>query len=219
MTTRQTFLMNIKNMYILKKRYFSILCLYLPILWLSACGTTNQKPTQTIKEDLPEVSTKKTILSEIEQANLQSAKDFLTTKNFDNAKSLLLSLARKHKANHSVQANLALAFYELGEYQEAFKHAFIASSLAPKNPQIHNLKGLIAVKIQKFKDAEKHYQEALNIESKYALAHYNLAVLCDVYFQDIPRAYKHYNEYLTLVNQSDQDVKDWVEQLKYSIEQ
>ena len=63
------------------------------------------------------------------------------------------------------------------------------------------------------KEAEKHYKEAIKNKNDYAIAHYNIALLYDVYLQDIKSAIPHYERYMKLINNKDKSTADWLEQI------
>ena len=65
--------------------------------------------------------------------------------------------------------------------------------------------------------ARDYYLRAIEIKDNYALAHYNLALVYDIYIQDIPKAIGHYQKYLALIKRKDQKTAEWVEQLKASM--
>ena len=194
-----------------------ILSLSITSFVLISCASS--PTTSSTSAPKAKISTKKTTLSTADAQNYQQAKDHMVSGDFKNAQKRLLPLAKKHEGLYDIHANLALCFYKLNAIDNASKHADIAAKLDTKKAQVHNLRGLIAVEKKAFKSAETHYKQALQIDKNYALAHYNLAVLADIYFQDVNTAYSHYNKYLTLIDGQDQDVKDWVDQLKYSLEQ
>jgi len=77
---------------------------------------------------------------------------------------------------------------------------------------------LIAVSRGKYKEAETHYLTAIKLDNKNASAHYNLALLYDVFYQDIRSAIPHYEQYLALINQEDEDTLNWVEELKLNLQ-
>ena len=185
---------------------------------LTSCANHETKSTSKTPETV-KIDRKPTTLSAADEIDYQQAKDALDTKDYKRAKSLLQKLNKRHPSNESIQGNLAITYFNTKEFNFAKKHADIAKELNAKNPKILNLLGLIAVENHEFKDAESFYEDALKLDKAYAYAHFNLALLCDVYFQDVDRAYQHYTRYLALVDGADQEVKDWVEQLKYSLTQ
>ena len=68
--------------------------------------------------------------------------------------------------------------------------------------------------MEKYKQQKKHYKEAIENKNDYAIAHYNLALLYDIYFQDVAKAIPHYEKYMELINNEDKNTADWLEQIK-----
>jgi len=86
-----------------------------------------------------------------------------------------------------------------------------------KNPNLAQELKLLAYLEQlngEIRLAEKNYKEAIKNKDDYAIAHYNIALLYDVYLQDIASAIPHYERYMTLTNNKDKATADWLEQLK-----
>lgn len=115
-------------------------------------------------------------------------------------------------------ANLALINAKKGDVKEAQRYVEIALSKNPNMAQSWNLSGYLALQDGKIKSAQQHYQRAIEINPSYALAHYNLALLYDIYLQDVANAVQHYEQYLSHSTEKDQKTKDWLEGLKASLE-
>lgn len=111
-------------------------------------------------------------------------------------------------------ANLSLVAIKRGRYDEADKHIQIALTKNPNMPQALNMAGYIESRKGHIKKAKGLYEKAIASKPDYALAHYNLALLYDVYFQNLPKAIEHYQRYLSLIKHEDKKTKDWVEELK-----
>lgn len=187
---------------------------------LTACGGT------TVKE---EVATETEIQQAISPGSTQTlnpddfsqyhqAVDTLNSGDNDKATKLLQKISRRNPSYGPAQGNLALAYYRSGRLDEAETAILAAVQLAPESAGFYNLRGLIAVDRRDFKTAEQAYLKALALNPEHALAHYNIALLYDIYFQKIPQAYQHYLTYLNLIDYQDKDTVDWVEQLQYSVE-
>lgn len=114
-------------------------------------------------------------------------------------------------------ANLALISIKNGQLEKAQAFIKIARQKNPKMPQALNLSGYLAQKQGKIKQAEALYQQALAINPNYALAHYNLALLYDIYLQDIPNAINHYQQYLSHTASEDKDTANWLRGLEATI--
>ncbi|WP_018277151.1 tetratricopeptide repeat protein [Teredinibacter turnerae] len=168
-------------------------------------------PAQAVAPNLEQLTTK-------QASQLAQAKTQLNNGQYEEAKKILLKI-HKSASNVSVLSNLALAYYKSGDLESAAKFVGKAIQIAPGQAQIHNLAGTINLDLRQFQKAEYAFKEALRLDGDYALAHYNLAILYDIYYQDVDSAYTHYLKYLALINYEDKQTLEWVDQLKYSITQ
>ncbi len=186
------------------------------LLFVGACGS-NIKPASH-PEQKNNISTKNTnVLSENDKREYYQALDALKENNFSTAEKLLKEISAKDASSAPIFANLALTYYKLQQYEPA--QAAITSALTIDNAsaEIENLAGLIAIEMKKYKSAEDHFKKAIAINNGFSNAHYNIALLYDIYYQDIEKAFIHYNRYLSLVGNNDEETKDWVDQLQLSL--
>ena len=68
----------------------------------------------------------------------------------------------------------------------------------------------------KFEEAESAYLKAVTVSPDYALAHYNLGVLNDLYLRRLDTALVHYERYQALSGE-DKQVTRWIADLKRRI--
>lgn len=185
-------------------------------LLLSNCAT---QPAPAVTQVAPpdELSTPGS-LSQAQQVEFRAAITEIGKENYKRGIKLLKQLDKQGDFD-SVAANLALAYYKTSQLDDAKNSVNRALQINSSNAKAHNLSGLIAMQEGEFPKAEQAFLEALKLDNNYALAHYNLALLYDVYYQEIRKAYDHYLRYLVLVEYSDKETMSWVEQLKYSVEQ
>jgi len=179
---------------------------------LTACGTNDTKPT-TAKA----MSIGLGLLSEVQKSKYNVALEALRQKDFPRAGKILSSLAKEESSVAEIWMNLALAQFHNSEIEAAKNSLNMTFKLLPEAPQAHNLAGLIAVQEGKFDQAKEHYLSALKIDGKYANAHFNLALLLDVYLQDVRAAIDHYEKYLAAAP-DDEQTSDWTKHLRYSLE-
>lgn len=188
---------------------------------LVACQSTPTKETKaqidTITPIPSSVTTIATPLSPNETANYQQGLDYLHIQQYAEAQKILEPIAKNHPQHFGAWINLSTAYYGENNIHAAQSAAQHAVSINDTEPDIHNLLGLLAVENKQYKAAEASYLLAIKIAPKFALAHYNLALLYDIYYQDIPAAYTHYNLYLANTQQEDIKTQEWVDQLKYSL--
>jgi len=110
-------------------------------------------------------------------------------------------------------ANLAIISLKNNEPEKALELVKVALTKNPNLAQALNLLAYLEQVSGEIKEAEKHYKEAIKNKNDYAIAHYNIALLYDVYLQDIKSAIPHYERYMKLINNKDKSTADWLEQI------
>jgi len=110
--------------------------------------------------------------------------------------------------------NLALIDIKRKDLSGAEKNLARALEKNPQMPQAYNLLGFIEVSKGNMNKAAEDYQKAISFKEDYAIAHYNFALVCDLYLNDIKTAVHHYKRYLELTNQQDKKTSDWVAELE-----
>ena len=108
--------------------------------------------------------------------------------------------------------NLAIIFAARGDDQAAENSLIDALLLNPEHPAALNQLGMLLRRQGKLTEAESAYQRAIAADPGYALAHYNLGVLYDLYLQRLDVALQHYEAYQTLVGE-DKQVTKWIADL------
>jgi tetratricopeptide (TPR) repeat protein len=86
----------------------------------------------------------------------------------------------------------------------------------PEHPAALNQLGMLLRRQGKFRDAESAYTRAVTADPDYALAHYNLGVLNELYLQQLDLALQHFERYVELGGDDDQVTK-WIADLKRRI--
>ncbi|MEQ3635541.1 tetratricopeptide repeat protein [Alcanivorax sp.] len=124
------------------------------------------------------------------------------------------SLAERYPQLSGPPLNIGLIHIELQNYPKA--QAAFEQSLAinEANPYAHNGLGLALREQGEFDNARIHYERALVLDPKYARAHFNLAVLGELYLQDINLALEHFQAYQNLQKQPDENVANWIVDLE-----
>ena len=87
----------------------------------------------------------------------------------------------------------------------------------PEHAAALNQLGMLLRRQGKFQEAEAAYLKAVTASPDYALAHYNLGVLNDLYLRQLEDALLHYERYLELVDEEDKQVTRWIADLKRRI--
>jgi tetratricopeptide (TPR) repeat protein len=136
--------------------------------------------------------------------------------NHDNAKAqrIFSEFIRNKPGLAGAYTNMALIHSKNSEYDQSLTLINKAIQLNPKQSQAYNLRAQIMLKNGKIHKAKDDYIKAVELNPKYINAQYNLALLYDIYLQEIELAIKHYNIYMSLLKKPDQGTKEWVDHLK-----
>lgn len=185
----------------------------LSALLLSGCQSTKpnrSQAQQTLNKGSQQPNEAQTLV-------YKKALAFLDNKQYDKSYTLLIRLSKELPSFSGSWVNLGLIKLVQKDPQSAKRFVERAIELSPQLPQAMNLLGLIATHDRDIKQAEKYYLKALKLNDKYANAHYNLALLYEVYLQDIGNAVKHYQAYLANNDGEDATTQGWLENLQSSL--
>lgn len=198
-----------------KLRFLTRLCCLLALaLTLVACATQEE----TVSEGAP-ASNSPGELSQVEKRSYRAALEQLGKGQSTEAEKNLITLSEAHPNRPGLWINLAAAYYKNGKLSDATDALTIAQRIDSGIAEIYNLLGLIAVDQAEYAIAETHYLAALARNNDYSNAHYNLALLYDIFYQKLDEAIMHYERYLVLTESEDSRTAEWVNQLKYALEQ
>jgi Flp pilus assembly protein TadD len=109
--------------------------------------------------------------------------------------------------------NLAIIHARNGDDMAAEASITDALILDPLQPQALNQLGMLLRRQGNFSAAENAYLKAVAADPDYALAHYNLGVLNDLYLQRLEAALQHYERYQEIAGE-DKLVMRWIADLK-----
>lgn len=188
------------------RHFFTINSLSILIsLGLSSCTHQAIKPSD--HENISSVSS-------YELDTYKSGITALNDKDYAKAQRIFNQLIRNQPNIAGPYTNLALLHYKKGNIDESFKLVNKALDLNQDQAQAYNLRAQLFIKKNNIKDAKNDYIKAVHLKPDYINAHYNLALLYDIYLQDIALAIQHYEVYLSLLKKPDQATQDWVSHLK-----
>lgn len=112
--------------------------------------------------------------------------------------------------------NLAIVHAKNGDEKAAEDSITDALILDPRHAQALNQLGMLLRRQGKFEEAEAAYLRAIDAAPDYALAHYNLGVLYELYLRRLELALAHYERYQA-VGGDDAAVEKWIVDLKRRI--
>ena len=108
--------------------------------------------------------------------------------------------------------NLAIIHSSNGDDAAAKTSIDAALALDPDHPAALNQFGMLLRRNGRFPEAEAAYLKAVTVSPGYALAHYNLGVLNELYLQRLDSALQHFEIYQSLVGE-DKQVTKWITDL------
>jgi len=184
------------------------------LLLLSGCAAPPQQTQHTEGKPGSEKSTHNTAIEDV--AKYANALGDIKANRLTQAQTALNTLADKHPELAGPWANLALIDIKNNDYAKAREHLDKALARDANMAQAYNLLGYVDKKQGKISQAMDDYTKAIAKKPDYALAHFNLALLYDIYLQDIPNAVRHYKRYLELTGNQDKKTVEWVKELESS---
>ncbi|MCG8371485.1 MAG: tetratricopeptide repeat protein [Proteobacteria bacterium] len=112
-------------------------------------------------------------------------------------------------------AYVNLAIIHANNENDGQTRAALDSALAldPGHPAALNQLGMLLRRNGHFLEAEAAYLKAVTVSPDYALAHYNLGVLNELYLQRLEAALHHFEIYQGLVGE-DKQVEKWITDLR-----
>jgi tetratricopeptide (TPR) repeat protein len=143
------------------------------------------------------------------RADFEDAVEALNADDYERGVELLLEIAEDVPDSTTVQINLAIAYRNLGDLENAEASIDRALELNPRHPAAQNERGILHRRKGGFVEARESYETALSIFANYHLARRNLAILCDLYLLDPECALENYETYQESVP-DDETMSIWI---------
>jgi len=207
-----------------KHRKVSVTRLLLPLLvatLAAGCSGTSRKPE---KAPAPAASADAGTSTDAAAAKRASKGDpdarftaalkLLKDRQVKEAREAFLQLAKDFPQYSGPFTDLAIIQYQSKQPDLAVANFEKAARLNPENAVAWNWLGLIAREGRDYAKAESAYAKALEIKPDYAAAHFNLAVLHDLYTRRPAEALQHYREYQRLTGGDRLIVAAWIKELE-----
>jgi Tfp pilus assembly protein PilF len=162
------------------------------------------------------------VITEVSQLNdaarrhFQRAVTMLKNKEYEQAAGLLEKVIEQSPGVTAPYINIAIAYRHLDNLKQAEMHLKAALNLMPTHPVACNEYGMLYRKTGRFNEARAMYEKALDRFPDYYPVHRNLAILCDLYLDDLDCALEHYEIYGRTVPEDGQ-VQMWITDLRNRI--
>jgi tetratricopeptide (TPR) repeat protein len=191
--------------------------LFIPaiVLVVAGCASTGPEVAERHAPDAEVAAAGQEILPEIPlraQTMFEQAVAIMAARDFVDAELRLKEFLLQYPAYPGAHVNLAILHAQNGNELEAQASIDAALSLDASHPAALNQQGMLLRRNGKFIEAEAAYLKAVTASPDYALAHYNLGVLNELYLQRLDVALQHFEIYQGLV-ESDKQVEKWIADL------
>ena len=193
------------------------LLLPIGVLVVAGCAGPGPKPDAAPKPEQGEpVAREQRVLPEIPpaaQTLYEQAVAVMASGDFVDAELRLKEFLLQYPDYPGAHVNLAIIHAQ--NENDAAAQAAIDAALAldPGHPAALNQQGMLLRRNGKFIEAEAAYLKAVTASPDYALAHYNLGVLNELYLQRLDVALQHFETYQELVG-GDEQVEKWIADLR-----
>ena len=154
-----------------------------------------------------------------EIANFQAALSAVNGNQLDEAARRFRAIAKSRPELAGPWANLALIDVRQNRLDDAAKNAAEALKRNPRSAQAYGVLGFVAATQGDMNKALGHYRRAVEIKGDYAVAHYNIALINDLYLNDMVTAATHYRQYLAATRGGDKKTADWLAEIERSLGQ
>ena len=191
------------------------------VLLLVGCASSGPKPAEPAKATVsastrampPEQAAAPLEIPAEAQTLFEQATAVMAAGDFVDAELRFKEFLLRYPAYPGAHVNLAIIHVQNGNEQAAQAAIDAALALDPEHPAALNQQGMLLRRNGKFLEAEAAYLKAVTASPDYALAHYNLGVLNELYLQRLDAALQHFEQYQQLVG-GDKQVEKWIADLK-----
>jgi len=201
-------------------RHCTRLLLVCGVLVAAGCAGSGPRPEAPVERGGEAAAPPQRELAEIPaaaQTLYEQAVAVMAAGDFVDAELRFKEFLLQYPAYPGAHVNLAIIHAQQGDDPAAQADIDAALALDPTNAAALNQQGMLFRRNGKFLEAEAAYLKAVTAWPDYALAHYNLGILNELYLQRLDVALQHFEIYQELVG-GDEQVGKWITDLRRRVE-
>jgi Tfp pilus assembly protein PilF len=157
-------------------------------------------------------------MDEASRRDFDRAVRMMEDEEYEQAADILEQVIEKSPGVSAPYINLAIACRHLNDMERAEEYMKKAMDLFPGHPLACNEYGQLLRRTGKFNESRAVYEKGIAGFPNYYPLHKNLAILCDLYLNDLPCALEHYEIYSQAMPE-DEQVKLWIADLRLRLGQ
>jgi len=180
----------------------------------SACATSGTRPAPVEIRDEHGFTIREDVRVGLGvRSDFDRALRLLAEEDYERGIALLEEVTAAAPDATSAHIDLGIAYARVGRFEDAEASIAKALELNPRHPVAHNEMGIVYRKTGRFDAARKSYEAALGAHPDFHFARRNLAILCDLYLEDLACALEHYEIYTRAVP-DDEKAAIWIADLR-----
>ena len=186
------------------------------VLVVAGCAASGPKPVSQAEPGKTQRGDAQGAMIEVPphaRTMYEQAVSVMASGDFVDAELRLKEFLLQYPGYPGAHVNLAIIHSSNGNDSAAQSAIDAALALNPNHAAALNQQGMLFRRNGKFIEAEAAYLKAVTAAPDYALAHYNLGVLNELYLQRLDTALQHFERYQALVGE-DKQVEKWIADLR-----
>ena len=189
-----------------------LLTVLLTTLALSGCGGSTPVKTATTEDPTTAGDEFAPVIPPVALTLFEQAAASMAGGDFVDAELRFKEFLLQYPDYPGAHVNLAIIHASNSNDEAARASIDAALALNAEHPAALNQLGMLLRRNGKFLEAEAAYLKAVTVSPEYALAHYNLGVLNELYLQRLDEALRNFETYQSLVGE-DKQVAKWIADL------